>query len=113
MKKLIALMTFIAISILYLPTYAGEDHKDGVKMKDGKVWMIKDGTKSEVKQEVTLTDGTKVQPSGSVTMADGSTKVMQNGDMISMDGKWHNKKMMKDEKREMKDDKAMEPGNTK
>lgn len=103
MKKLIALITFIAISFTYLPSFAG-DHKDGVKMKDGKVWMMKEGKKMQVTQEVTLSDGSKVQPNGNVTMADGSTKMMQDGDMISMEGKWHNKKMMKDEKHDMKNE---------
>lgn len=105
MKRFIAFLVFLAFSFTYLPVQAGDgDHKDGVKMKDGKVWMMKDGKKTEVKQEVTLTDGTKVNPNGTVIMADGSSKMMQNGDMISMDGKWHNRKMIKDEKKE---DKAM------
>lgn len=105
MKKLIVLMLYITFCIT--PVFAGGDHKDGVKMKDGKVWVKKDGKKTELLQEMTLSDGTKVLPNGTVTMSDGTVKNMKNGDMISMDGKWHTDKMKKDEKKADRDDKKM------
>jgi hypothetical protein len=65
---------------------------DHIKMKDNKVWVIKNGEKTELTNSITLTDGTIVMKDGTVKAPDGTTTMMQNGDAIFMDGKWHKSK---------------------
>eukprot|EP01035_Chromulina_nebulosa_P046622 gene46622-63154_t len=78
----------------------GKMMKDGVKMKEGKLWVIKNGEKSELAQDLTLDDGTVVMADGTVKMKDGMSKTMSDGDFVGMDGKWTKKmdKMRKMEK---------------
>ena len=100
MKKLMVIVSAVLLSSLM--SYAQDsqtdysknqatpatDHpmmKDGVKMKDGKVWLMKDGNKTEVLTEVNL-GTTKVDSKGNVTFKDGTKTILKEGDHVRMDG---------------------------
>jgi hypothetical protein len=62
--------------------------KDGVVMKDGKLWKLQDGTVTgRMDRETTLSNGTKVAMNGKVTMKDGKESQLQEGQTIMLDGK--------------------------
>lgn len=103
MKKII--LAALALNFLVAQADAqNKDKKDGVKMKNGKVWVVKDGNKTEATREVTLNDGSRVMTDGSVVMADGTVKKLGDGDMITMDGKWVDKNKMDKKDKKDKDD---------
>jgi hypothetical protein len=77
---------FLSVSFLAAPVMAAE--KDGVVMKDGKLWKLQDGTVTgRMDRETTLTNGTKVAMNGKVTMKDGKESQLQEGQTIMLDGK--------------------------
>ena len=77
---------FLSVSFLATPVMAAE--KDGVVMKDGKLWKLQDGTVTgRMDRETTLTNGTKVAMNGKVTMKDGKESQLQEGQTIMLDGK--------------------------
>ncbi|HYD19933.1 MAG TPA: DUF6799 domain-containing protein, partial [Flavipsychrobacter sp.] len=88
MKKLLLAALAFIFFIAQADAQDKDKMKDGVKMKNGKVWAIKDGKKSEATREITLNDGSKVMTDGSVVMTDGTVKKLSDGDMVTMDGKW-------------------------
>ena len=67
--------------------------KDCVMMKDGKMMTMKGGKKMEMESEMTMSNGVKVSTDGTVTMKDGTTKMMEDGDCVYMDGKMEKMKM--------------------
>jgi hypothetical protein len=70
--------------------------KDCLKMKDGKMWMMKDGQTSEMMQDMTLSNGTKVMTNGTVMTKDGKTMMLKDGEGVGMNGKMmHGDKMKK------------------
>lgn len=105
MKKLLLAALVFNFFVAQADAQDNDKMKDGVKMKNGKVWVIKDGNKTEATREITLNDGTRVMTDGSVVMADGTMKKLENGDMITMDGKWMNKDKMDKMDKKDKDDK--------
>jgi len=77
---------FLSVSFLAAPVMAAE--KDGVVMKDGKLWKLQDGTVTgRMDRETTLSNGTKVAMNGKVTMKDGKESQLQEGQTIMLDGK--------------------------
>ncbi len=68
-------------------TVAAELLADGVvKMKDG-TYIIKDGTAMKVMKTTTISMGPTVRENGAVTFADGKDIKLQEGQMVTLDGK--------------------------
>jgi hypothetical protein len=77
---------FLSVSFLVSSVVAAE--KDGVMMKDGKMWRLQDGKEiGRMDRETTMTNGTKVMMSGKMTMKGGKEMQMQEGQTIMLDGK--------------------------
>jgi hypothetical protein len=61
--------------------------KDGLLMKDGKMMQTKQGKQTSLDKEMTLQNGTVITTDGIIRMKDGSTKTLQEGQSIDMNGK--------------------------
>ena len=61
--------------------------KDGVMMKEGKVYMTQSGITSPLTQETSLVNGTKITADGTVTMTNGTTATLKEGDYMSLSGR--------------------------
>jgi len=59
--------------------------EDMMKMKDGKMMVMKNGSWEEMKEEMACTNGCKVKPNGEVTKGD-KKKTLTEGMMIDKDG---------------------------
>ena len=60
---------------------------DGVMMHDGKMMIMKAGhPATAMDHEITMSDGTIVEVDGTVKSKDGKTFLLQNGEIILMDG---------------------------
>jgi hypothetical protein len=59
--------------------------EDKIMMKNGKVMRISNGEQMPLEEEVTMSDGTKVMPTGQLLMADGTTRMMQEGESLTVD----------------------------
>jgi hypothetical protein len=71
----------------------GETMKDGLIMKEGKVFFTQQGQTNTVTTPVTLVNGTKIMADGAVTMADGTTAMLREGDVMSLSGRMTTKAM--------------------
>lgn len=98
------LKTCLAASILSAFTaisYADADMtKDNVFYKDGKMQQTKDGKVFLMEKDIKTDNGYKIQRDGTVVAPDGTPTKMQNGQVVSMDGKimdHENVKAKKDE----------------
>ena len=77
---------FLSVSFLASSVVAAE--KDGVMMKDGKMWRLQDGKEiGRMDREMTLSNGTKVAMNGKMMMKDGKEMQLQEGQTIMLDGK--------------------------
>ena len=77
---------FLSLSFLAAPAMAVE--KDGVMMKDGKMWRLQDGKEiGRMDRETTMTNGSKVMMNGKMMMKDGKEMQLQEGQIIMLDGK--------------------------
>ena len=77
---------FLSVSFLASAVVAAE--KDGVRMKDGKMWRMQDGKEvGRMDRETTMSNGTKVMMSGKIMMKDGKETQMQEGQIMMLDGK--------------------------
>jgi hypothetical protein len=77
---------FLSVSFLASPVMAAE--KDGVMMRDGKMWRLQDGKEiGRMDRETTMTNGTRVMMSGKMVMKDGKEMQMQEGQTLLLDGK--------------------------
>ncbi len=77
---------FLSVSFLASPVMAAE--KDGVMMRDGKMWRLQDGKEiGRMDRETTMTNGTRVMMSGKMVMKDGKELQMQEGQTMMLDGK--------------------------
>jgi hypothetical protein len=77
---------FLSVSFLASPVMAAE--KDGVMMRDGKMWRLQDGKEiGRMDRETTMTNGTRVMMSGKMVMKDGKEMQMQEGQTVMLDGK--------------------------
>ena len=76
----------LSVSFLAAPAMAVE--KDGVMLKDGKMWRLQDGKEiGRMDRETTLSNGTKVAMNGKMMMKDGKEMQLQEGQIIMLDGK--------------------------
>jgi hypothetical protein len=77
---------FLSVSFLASTGVAAE--KDGVTMKDGKLWRMQDGKEiGRMDRETTMSNGTRVMMSGKTIMRDGKEMQMQEGQIMMLDGK--------------------------
>ena len=77
---------FLSVSFLAAPVMAVE--KDGVMMKDGKMWRLQDGKEiGRMDRETTLSNGTKVAMNGKIMRKDGKEMQLQEGQVVMLDGK--------------------------
>ena len=60
--------------------------KDGVMMKDGKMWVTQDGKTTAMDKEVTMKNGTKVMTDGTYVTKDGKKMKLANGVSIDKEG---------------------------
>jgi len=76
----------LSLSFLASPVFAVE--KDGVTMKDGKMWRLQDGKEiGRMDRETTMANGTKVMMNGKMQMKDGKESQLQEGQIMMLDGK--------------------------
>lgn len=77
---------FLSLSFLASPVMAVE--KDGVMMRDGKMWRLQDGKEiGRMDRETTMSNGTKVMMNGKMMMRDGKELQLQEGQIMMLDGK--------------------------
>jgi|ERR1700704_159292 uncharacterized protein DUF6799 len=77
---------FLSLSFLASPVMAVE--KDGVMMRDGKMWRLQDGKEiGRMDRETTMSNGTKVLMNGKMMMRDGKELQLQEGQIMMLDGK--------------------------
>ena len=78
----------LAVLLAFLVGAAAQGHAMcGLVMKDGKVMMMKDGIPTQpMAKDMAMPDGKKVTTNGTVKMKDGSTKHLDDGDMMLMNG---------------------------
>jgi ribosome-binding ATPase YchF (GTP1/OBG family) len=77
---------FLSVSFLASSGMAAE--KDGVIMKDGKMWRLQDGKEiGRMDREITMSNGTKVMMNGKMMMRDGKELQLQEGQIMMLDGK--------------------------
>ena len=77
---------FLSVSFFASPVMAAE--KDGVMMRDGKMWRLQDGKEiGRMDRETTMSNGTKVMMSGKMMMKDGKEMQLQEGQVMMLDGK--------------------------
>lgn len=58
-----------------------------VTMKDGRVMTMRGGSLVPLDEDTTLSDGTRVQVDGTVVMNDGTSRLMNEGETLYMDGR--------------------------
>ena len=76
----------LSVSFLAVPAMAAE--KDGVMMKEGKMWRLQDGKEiGRMDRETTLSNGTKVAMNGKMMTKDGKEVQLQEGQIMMLDGK--------------------------
>jgi hypothetical protein len=76
----------LSLSFLASPVFAVE--KDGVTMKDGKMWRLQDGKEiGRMDRETTMANGTKVMMNGKMLLKDGKESQLQEGQIMMLDGK--------------------------
>ncbi|RYD68838.1 MAG: hypothetical protein EOP84_29610 [Verrucomicrobiaceae bacterium] len=61
--------------------------KDGIVKAQGAVQFIKDGKMTKVNKELKLSEGYVVRQDGHITRPDGTTLTLQEGQMLTLDGK--------------------------
>jgi exopolysaccharide biosynthesis protein len=77
---------FLSVSFLSSPVWAVE--KDGLIMKDGKLWRMQDGKEiGRMDRETTVSNGTRVMMSGKMIMKGGKETQLQEGQTMMLDGK--------------------------
>ena len=96
MNKLIAIALCCTLSLATLtPTVSFAQssstkmskHPDGsVKMKDGKMMVMKGGAWAPMASDMTMTDGSKVMKDGTWVKKDGTKTMLTNGQSVDADG---------------------------
>jgi hypothetical protein len=77
---------FLSLSFFVSSGMAVE--KDGVMMRDGKMWRLQDGKEiGRMDRETTMSNGTKVLMNGKMMMRDGKELQLQEGQIMMLDGK--------------------------
>ena len=77
---------FLSVSFLAAPAMAVE--KDGITMKDGKMWRMTEGKEiGRMDRETTLSNGAKVMMNGKTVTKDGQQGQLEEGQVMMLDGK--------------------------
>ena len=58
--------------------------EDIITMKDGRVMIIRNDGMRPLEHEMTMPDGTRVGTDGTLVMPDGSTRMMEEGENITL-----------------------------
>src|SRR5437660_10732435 len=75
---------FLSLSFFVSSGMAVE--KDGVMMRDGKMWRLQDGKEiGRMDRETTMSNGTKVLMNGKMMMRDGKELQLQEGQIMMLD----------------------------
>lgn len=61
--------------------------KDGIVRAQGAIHFLKDGKMNKVNHEMKLSEGFVIRPDGQVTKPDGSNVTLQEGQMLTLDGR--------------------------
>ncbi len=78
----------LALSLSFLAAPAMAVEKDGVTMKDGKLWRLQDGKEiGRMDRETTMSNGTRLMMNGKMVMKDGKATQLQEGQSLMLDGK--------------------------
>ena len=76
------------LSVSFLASSVGAAEKDGVTMRDGKMWRMQDGREvGRMDSQTTLSNGTKVLMNGKIVTKDGKEMQLQEGQIVMLDGK--------------------------
>ena len=87
-SKCVARAGVVLLSISFLTPGAMAADMAGIMMQDGKMMMMQGGKATgPMDHEMTMSDGHKVMPDGTMTMNDGKDMRMQEGQMMTMDGR--------------------------
>lgn len=70
--------------------------EDIITMKDGKVMIIRNDGMKPLDHEMTMTDGTRIGMDGTVVMPDGSTRMLEEGENITLGGETTQPEQMSD-----------------
>jgi hypothetical protein len=60
--------------------------EDMIIMKDGQVMLMQHGELVPMLEGMTMTDGSRVMPTGMVRMADGTSRMLQEGETMTIAG---------------------------
>ncbi len=63
-----------------------EMKEDMVMMKSGTMMVVRNGEMSPMDMVMTLSNGTRIAMDGSITMPDGTSRMLMDGEAITMDG---------------------------
>jgi hypothetical protein len=78
----------LCVSLSFLASPAMAVEKDGVTMKEGKLWRLQDGKEiGRMDRETTMSNGTRLLMNGKMVMKDGKTTQLQEGQALMLDGK--------------------------
>ena len=58
---------------------------DHIIMREGKVILLRNGGEMPMEEEMTMSDGTRVMPNGQMLMPDGATRMMREGETMTID----------------------------
>ncbi len=67
--------------------YGTYQMKDGILKAQGAIQFMKDGKMNKVNKELKLSEGFVVRPNGQITKPDGSTVTLEEGQMLTLDGR--------------------------
>ncbi|WP_345234883.1 DUF6799 domain-containing protein [Hymenobacter saemangeumensis] len=65
----------------------GAGMKDGLTMKEGRIYLTEMGVSGPITADKKLVNGTLITTTGLVTMPDGTSTQMSEGDMVSLTGR--------------------------
>lgn len=103
MKTVLKALVVAVISLSFFSTgFAGDQMRDCVHMKDGKMMMMKDGKEMPMGKDLIMGDGSKVTTAGMHVMKDGKSLKLRDGDMVTMDGAMTRGGMKKEKEPEKK-----------
>lgn len=63
-----------------------EEKEDMVVMKGGTMMVLRNGEMKPMDMVMTLSNGTKVAMDGTITMRDGTSRILMDGEAMTMDG---------------------------
>jgi hypothetical protein len=64
------------------------EEKDGVMLKDGKMWRLQDGKEiGRMDREMTMMNGARVMMNGKMMTKDGKEMQLQEGQTVWLNGK--------------------------